>query len=47
MRDRIWKTADGERIPVSNMTTDHIERCIASIECERYGPGWRRGIWRA
>ena len=24
------------------MTTDHIERCIASIECERYGKGWRR-----
>jgi hypothetical protein len=24
------------------MTTDHIKRCIASIECERYGPGSRR-----
>jgi len=31
------------RIRVSDMTTDHIERCIASIECERYGKGWRRG----
>ena len=43
MRDRIWETSDGVRLRVSDMTTDHIERCIASIECERYGKGWRRG----
>lgn len=41
MQDKIWVTSYGERIPVSDMTTDHIDRCIASIECERYGKGWR------
>ena len=42
MLDRIWETRDGTRILVSDMTTDHINRCIASIECERYGKRWRR-----
>jgi hypothetical protein len=39
MQDRVWETRDGTRILVSNMTTDHINRCIASIECECYGKG--------
>jgi hypothetical protein len=42
MQDRIWVTSYGEHIPVSNMSTDHINRCIASIQCERYGKGWRQ-----
>ena len=43
MRDKVWETRDGTRIVVSDMTTDHINRCITSIENGRYGKGWRRG----
>lgn len=39
MLDRIWITARGERIPVSQMETSHIISCIRRIQRKN---GWRR-----
>jgi hypothetical protein len=34
MRDTIWETADGIQIPVSEMETIHVIRCINRIRRE-------------
>jgi hypothetical protein len=42
MRDRIWRTRDGQLIPVSLMETRHIWNCIRMIERSiAYGKPWR------
>ena len=47
MQDKIWETSYGAR-PVSDVNTDHINRCIALIESERYTARGGAGItWRA
>lgn len=38
MLEMIWITREGRQIPVSRMTTSHIQNCIAKI-CRS---GWRQ-----
>jgi hypothetical protein len=33
MQDMLWETRDGRVIPVFRMETDHIIKCIATIQC--------------
>ncbi len=40
MHDRIWETADGRLVPVSQMETSHIINCIRKIQRSR--KGWRK-----
>lgn len=39
MMDKIWITADGRQLLVSQMETRHIHNCIAKIQ--RSKRGWR------
>lgn len=39
MRDRFWTCADGRKILVSNLQTDHIIRILAMMDKK---PGWRK-----
>ena len=36
MKDTIWRTRDGVRIPVSKMKRTHIEHCIARIKHQKW-----------
>lgn len=40
MHDLVWETADGRFIPVSAMSTRHINNCIRKIDRSR--KGWRK-----
>lgn len=39
MEIKIWETADGQLIPISEMETSHIINCIRRIQRKR---NWRR-----
>lgn len=42
---KVWKTKDGQRIPINKMDTDHIKNCINFLSKDKKNSSIRSWVW--